>query len=46
MMEYFTEELIEKTLLWSKKRLTDPNDAVELTSQILCEALAAYRSAE
>lgn len=45
-MEHFTEELIEKTLLWAKKRLTDPNDAEELTSQILCEALAAYRSAE
>ena len=45
-MEHFTEELIEKTFLWARKRLSDPNDAEELSAQIICEALAAYRSAE
>lgn len=45
-MEHFTEELIEKTFLWARKRLSDPNDAEELSAQIICEALTAYRSAE
>ena len=45
-MEHFTEELIEKTYLWSKKRLSAPSDAEELTQTILCEAIAALRSAK
>ncbi len=45
-MEHFNEELIETTLLWSKKRLGSHYEAEELTQQILCEALTALRSAE
>lgn len=45
-MEHFTEELVEKTFLWARKRLNTAEDAEELSAQILCEALAAYRSAE
>lgn len=45
-MEHFTEELIEKTYLWSRKRLSGGSDAEELTQTILCEAIAALRSAQ
>lgn len=45
-MEHFNEELIEKTLLWSKKRLGSSIDAEELTQQILCEAISSMRANE
>ena len=45
-MEHFTKELVEATFLWARKRLTNSSDAEELTQIILCEAVAAFRSAK